>query len=515
MRPSVRQILLLTATTLAMVASCTPPIAWGQSFGQVKRVVEVLAVDEVNGTEELRITEQDFDAAGRVTASWSGPPIPGTELLDRSQARREAELTYEREGGRVLVESAGGLHGELPLYTYTYGYQAENRAPWADEVTFAESVPGETELVDTFTVSYARDALGRPVREQSSDGRVLDTAYDRFGGPIRVRSGAGATSSIGLDGRGLPVRQIRPNNRGGTTYAYDFDGRLLRQSTESAGETWERTYSYDATGRAERIDHEDGTFVGATYNPDGTMATRTTREGLIAFTYDAANRLQSVVPSGSLPESLVALDAGDFYEFDALSRPTEARRGSAGGGGVDAALSVAWSGYDLASRPAAESVGSRAPLGWRYDHWDRPVEVTLPAGVGRSPTGSFTGFRRQFDSLDRLSDVEGMGQLTSIALGAGWAWGGAARLYGITSRGPLGTAVRYGYIDGRGAQPPSGDGGASPWRLGTAQLGLGGSGGRCHPGAGCGVGSVRLRLARQRRRSQGWRQDGPGRRRSS
>ena len=251
------------------------------SFGQVERVVEVLSVDEVSGTEELRITEQDFDAAGRATATWSGPPVPGTELLDRSQARREAELTYEREGGRVLVESAGGLHGEPALYTYTYGYHAENRAPWADEVTFAESVPGETELVDTFTVSYARDALGRPVREQSSDGRVLDTAYDRFGGPIQVRSGAGATTSIGLDGRGLPVRQIRPNNRGGTTYAYDFDGRLLRQSTESAGgETWERLYGYDATGRVVRIDHEDGTFVGATYNPDGTMATRTTREGL-------------------------------------------------------------------------------------------------------------------------------------------------------------------------------------------------------------------------------------------
>ncbi|MCP4548672.1 MAG: hypothetical protein GY835_19620, partial [bacterium] len=49
MRPSVRQILLLTGTTLAMVASCTPPNAWGQSFGQVERVVEVLAGDELNG----------------------------------------------------------------------------------------------------------------------------------------------------------------------------------------------------------------------------------------------------------------------------------------------------------------------------------------------------------------------------------------------------------------------------------------------------------------------------------
>ena len=44
------------------------------------------------------------------------------------------------------------------------------------------------------------------------------------------------------------------------------------------------------------------------------------------------------------------------------------------------------------------------------------------------------------------------GQLAGATLGAVWNWGGAARLYGSTTKAPLGTAARYGYIEGPGAQ---------------------------------------------------------------
>ncbi|MCP4654189.1 MAG: hypothetical protein GY856_02100, partial [bacterium] len=52
-------------------------------------------------------------------------------------------------------------------------------------------------------------------------------------------------------------------------------------------------------------------------------------------------------------------------------------------------------------------------------------------------------------------------------------WGGTGRLYGSDSKGPLGTAVRYGYIGGRGAQPPGTEPGTptSKWRLGTVTWG--------------------------------------------
>ncbi|MCP4573630.1 MAG: hypothetical protein GY838_14825, partial [bacterium] len=155
-----------------------------------------------------------------------------------------------------------------------------------------------------------------------------------------------------------------------------------------------------------------------------------------------------------------------------LSRLKEARRGSTSGGGADPSLTVAYSSYDLASRPAAESVGSRAALAWKYDTWGRPEEVTLPAGVARVSGGDFSGFQRQYDTLDRISDVSGLGQLTTSPLGASWSWGGADRLYGFTTKAQLGTAVRFGYIGGPGAQPPGGVGDtASQWRLGTLTWG--------------------------------------------
>ncbi|MCP4546098.1 MAG: hypothetical protein GY835_06505, partial [bacterium] len=92
-----------------------------------------------------------------------------------------------------------------------------------------EAVPGESNLVETFRTSYVRDAFGRPLIETSSNGVVSHTAYDRAGGAIRMRTGAGATTSVAFDSRGLPIRRIRPNDRGETRYAYDLDGRLLRQ----------------------------------------------------------------------------------------------------------------------------------------------------------------------------------------------------------------------------------------------------------------------------------------------
>ncbi|MCP4663853.1 MAG: hypothetical protein GY856_51370, partial [bacterium] len=166
---------------------------------------------------------------------------PTLDCLDGDQARREVEIQYELESNRVMVEAYGGLHsGDGPLYAQSYTYHAENRSPWADEVAALESVPGESNLVETFRTSYVRDAFGRPLIQTSSNGLVSHTAYDRAGGAIRMRTGAGTTTSVAFDSRGLPIRQIRPNDRGETRYAFDLDGRLLRQVvTAGNGEEWE------------------------------------------------------------------------------------------------------------------------------------------------------------------------------------------------------------------------------------------------------------------------------------
>jgi RHS repeat-associated protein len=221
------------------------------------------------------------------------------------------------------------------------------------------------------------------------------------------------------------------------------------------------------------VDFSDGTREVHTYNPDSSMATVTTRDGItLAYAYDAANRVRSITPSGG--SATTRLDAGDAYAWDALSRPTRLERGLPGGSGLDPDLAVAYPSYDLGSRAGAEVVGSREPLSFRWDVFGNPEEVRLPAGVGRSATGAFLGFSRGYDTLDRLASTSGLGSTapSGTLLGADWAWGGLSRLYGMSTRGALGTGMRLGYHGGAGAPAPSApDGASSQWKLGRMAWG--------------------------------------------
>ncbi|HEX2253191.1 MAG TPA: hypothetical protein VHQ65_07985, partial [Thermoanaerobaculia bacterium] len=124
-----------------------------------------------------------------------------------------------------------------------------------------------------------------------------------------------------------------------------------------------------------------------------------------------------------------------------------------------------------------EVYGAFSYSAWGYDPWSRPTRVTLPAGPGRSAGGAFQGFARGFDTLDRLESAGGLGAatLSGTPLGADWAWGGGSRLYAMTTRGALGTAVRYGYHGGAGPQVPGlAPEAASEWKLGRMSWGGGG-----------------------------------------
>ncbi|HEX2551952.1 MAG TPA: DUF6531 domain-containing protein, partial [Nocardioidaceae bacterium] len=397
------------------------------SFGATDRIAETLTAAEGATPSEIRVTEQVFDSSGRVTEVWSGPPLAGDSLrVDRDRGRRETAIQYEPVGGRVLTEGYGGDADTPPLHGVTYTYSPTSGAPWPDAVSYQEAVPGQSGLVTTLTTAFRRDAFGRTVEERHSDGSLMTAVYDRTGGAIRMRTGAGTETTTSFDSRGLPVKIVRPNGRGFSLYAYDLDGVLLRQTTRTAtAELWETVYGYDATGRLSTTTYADGTTETLTYNPDSTVATLRTRDGLLlTHDYDPANRLKSVTPGAAGGAQPTLLDAGDHFAFDQLSRPTQLERGRPGIAGFDPALAIRYAAYDLASRPASEIVGNRAPMSWRYDTWDRPVELTLPEGPGRAANGPFQGFTRRFDTLDQLVEVSGRGAagLSATPLGAQWTW---------------------------------------------------------------------------------------------
>ena len=460
------------------------------SFGAVERVATT-QVDE-SGQKQILITEQEFDDAGRLQAIWSGPPKGvdpecldvGQACLDTSRARREKEMVYESETGRLLEERFGGGYGQAHLYSYAYEYDSENASPRPDGIRYLEAVPGQEDRVETRRTTFERDAFGRVITERRSDGSVTFTTYDRASNqPIRIRTGADTETRFSFDGLGKQVQVFRPNHRGRTLYAYDYDSRLVRQETTTDGEAWVTRFSYDRTGRKTRVDYHDGSFEESTYNPDNTVDTFTTRDGItISHTYDDANRRRTSLPSaGAVPSTLVPLDAGDFADWDVLSRPVSMRRGRSGLPTEDPSLTVAYPSYDLASRPGEERVGARGAMAWTYDLYSRPVQLSLPVGLSRDSGGSFQGFTRQFDTLDRLHDVSGLGALTQATAGVSWQWGGASRLYGCNTKTGLGTASRYGYIEGAGPQAQGDQPPSSKWKLGTLTWGAGDSGATIAP----------------------------------
>ncbi|MEM8930713.1 MAG: RHS repeat-associated core domain-containing protein [Acidobacteriota bacterium] len=450
------------------------------SFGEMARLVEVL-IDR-DGERQVRVTEREFDDAGRLDRVLSGPAKVNADELDHARARREQAFRYEDLTGRLIEIAYGGEIGAPSEYVERFTYSDGTASPVPDAMARFESVPGEAGLVETWSERYVRDAFDRVIETRRNDGTVIYTTFDRGTQQvIRTRTGADTITRYGYDGVGRLIRQIRPNGRGATLYAYDTDGRIREQiaETRDAAEPWETRYTYDSTGRLLRTDYADDSFETVErYALDNQVLERTTRDGVrLIHTYDAANRLVSVVPSATarMASTLAPLDGGNASAWDTLSRPTRLDRGRPGVPDADPQLSVAYPSYDLASRVGTERVGGRSPIRWSYDEWNRPVTVDLPVGIGRAD-GAFRGFERRYDTLNRPVDVAAFGgELTATRSGLTWTWGGLNRLYGFDTKGTLGTASRTGYIDGRGPQPPDGNPDSAVWRPGTLTWGANGT----------------------------------------
>jgi RHS repeat-associated protein len=461
-----------SAVGAVRVAETRPHVT---SFGAVDFVTELLKPATDLEPEVLRGTKRVFDSSGRLTDEYSGVPGAGTSS-DLAVSRLDLHVDYEPESGRVkLVQDGGKNETESD-------YDLMPMAPWPMRVIRREAVPDGRPVVETARSDFKRDALGRVTYELRSDSSETFTRYDEAGKVIRVESGIGTATGYAYDGRGSLMAVSRPEGRGKTEYAYDVAGRVRFRRVEGDGTAATTEYGYQPlTGRLAWIKHPEPMDVPAralesfTYYDDGTLKQWETRQGVrVTHTYDAANRLLSRVPTLTIdprPEGLLPLDGGDIYSYDAASRLLSARQPS------NPNASVGFEGYDLGGRPSYERVGNLGdtplppPLFREYDTWDRPVAVSLPEGVGRRAGGAFIGYRRTYDSLDRLYNLAPNEAAQLPGLGASWAWGGTDRLYGVTSKGPLATAHRYGYVAGPGAQPDDNPDPMARWRLGTLTVG--------------------------------------------
>ncbi|MCC6128561.1 MAG: Ig-like domain-containing protein, partial [Acidobacteria bacterium] len=407
--------------------------------GDIDQTRELLT----NLPETWRVTKKKLDSAGRVIRVSSGP----TDAIQRV----EKEMAYD-SGNRVTLEQ--DAVGNETAYVYP------NESPWPTEIRRRETNPAEPPVL-TVTSTLTHDALGRVTREVRSDGRTVETTLDEAGNVRVLDEGNGKRTVTSYDGTGKVTRTEKAGTES-KTYGYDLDGRILGRRVATAGGTHAETrYQYDGSGRLMVVTRPPNSICSPcresyTYNPDDTLDRETLRSGIqVGHAYDSANRLMNrrIVQAGSTGVQPLS-DLGDDYTYDRASRVLSSMRPQTG------APPVRYPVYDTGGRPLQEVVGTRTPVGKGYDTWSRQTSVTLPHGETYS---------RVFDDLDRLTEI---GTSAGGQAGATWVWGGASRIYGITSKGPLHAAHRYGYIGGLGAQVPSGTGTpATKWKLGTLTVG--------------------------------------------
>ncbi len=118
-----------------------------------------------------------------------------------------------------------------------------------------------------------------------------------------------------------------------STYAYD----ALDRRTSASNGTDTLTFEYDTLNRPTAVKRAGVTISGATYNPDGTLATSIQPAGTASFTYDGMLRLASAAMpalfSGSAtftwrPDGLLGARAwpagtNETFTYDAAKRPSQ------------------------------------------------------------------------------------------------------------------------------------------------------------------------------------------------
>ncbi|MFC8201655.1 RHS repeat-associated core domain-containing protein [Streptomyces sp. NPDC057298] len=117
------------------------------------------------------------------------------------------------------------------------------------------------------TTLYTYDDLGRP--ETVVDGRGIKTVYD-YDHRDRIKTVSTTNTTV--------------------TYTYDGDGNLNRR-TDDIGTV---TYDFDPLSRERVRTLQDGSQTVLAYTPAGNVDTYTDPQGVIDYTWDAANNLKTL-----------------------------------------------------------------------------------------------------------------------------------------------------------------------------------------------------------------------------
>jgi len=359
-----------------------------------------------------------YDVAGRVSGITDPEGVtidfsydPSDRLLERRASDGAIESRVYSDGGRLRsVTTEGGettfiydAAGRLARLNRPDGMSLSYEYDGSGFITALASPAGATE--------YEWSDEGRTTAVVGPGGERIAYEYDAVGHVSRVLYPTGETTTVERDGAGLPTRVTHRD--GGRrvlldeSYERDAAGRITR-ITSGVGAT---EYAYDADGRLVRERRPDASVIDYEYDDDGNLTNR----GGIALAYDAHGRLTSY--------------GGDAVTWDRAGRMTSREVG----GAVE---SYSYDGFGRLIRIDRAGGGAPGRIDLEYGPDDLLVGVVID-GEERRLVWDLSG------DIPMLIEETAADGATLVR----YTWGPG----GLVSRRLADGSVRYEHFDARGS----------------------------------------------------------------
>jgi RHS repeat-associated protein len=252
----------------------------------------------------------------------------------------------------------------------------------------------------------AVDGIGRPVRMADAQGNITRVTYDGFSNVRTVTDPIGRLTDYQYDPNGN-LKTVTDPRQNATDYGYDSSDRLHTVTDPLDRVT---TYDYDGNGNLKTATSARGKVTSYEYDElDRPKLVRygvsgTTQESQAAYTYDAGNRVRTVVDSAG---GTTTITPDDFDRVTSAVSPQ---------GQVDYT-------YDKADRRATLQVAGQPQVVYGYNNADQLTSVARDTeiaaisydNVGRRKTLTLPAGVTQTYGYDPAS------QVTSIAYTRGTA----------------------------------------------------------------------------------------------
>lgn len=241
---------------------------------------------------------------------------PGDDCT-RSSGSRSIAYAYDGNGNRTSMTTRVGT----TTTTISYAYDAANRLC---SISTA-AIPTPCGVTNPMTFAYGYDDQAGTQTLTYPNGLVMTATYDSFQNLKQLTQTRGsqvvASYTYTVDAVGNRTR-LDEADGSVTTWEYDAAYRLLHERRQGGNpsESWDIRYTYDPVGnRMTMTELQDGVQAMTSYSyqpngldqldhvtlPDGTVLPyrydlrgNLLSDGIAAYTYDAADRLQSVRRNG-------------------------------------------------------------------------------------------------------------------------------------------------------------------------------------------------------------------------